>query len=156
MFCSECGAKNEKGVIFCSECGKKIGNNKNEKNNTSKTNKSFGDLVKENKILCAIIILLIAFFGYKLMNSNKLVCKQTYENKSATIEIRYSGDEPTKIKLKTSDGDVNETITVKDGIGYDSNGDESDYNEYSTIEKIMKSNKQAAKAYLREEGYECK
>ena len=36
MFCSECGAKNEKGVTFCSECGKKIGNNKGEKNNASK------------------------------------------------------------------------------------------------------------------------
>ena len=83
-----------------------------------------------------------------MLNSNKLVCKYTYKGETESIEITYNGDEPTKIKLKTSNGELNETIIVKDGIGYDSKGDEYASGEF--LDEIMNLNKQAAKANLKD------
>ena len=154
MFCSNCGTKNENGSAFCSNCGNKLG--KNKPVNTPKQNSNIVDKIKENKVVAIIVVVVVGFIGYKLLSPNKLVCKQKYNGETATIEITYKGNKPTKIYAKTSDGAYDETITVKNGKGYDKNGDESDLAQYSTFENIIKKDKSEAKNYLIDNGYDCK
>ena len=65
MFCSECGAKNEKGVAFCSECGKKLSDNSN-KSNIKKGSKRKGFLIVSIILFIATAALII--YGYQENN----------------------------------------------------------------------------------------
>lgn len=78
MFCSECGAKNEKKNDFCSECGAPL-----EKENTTVANtvKTRQPISKKNKMIltCIVIIAVLLGIGYKVvsdMTNPKTVAKE--------------------------------------------------------------------------------
>ena len=70
MFCGQCGTKNEKGAAFCENCGAKLKEvpkeeEKEKKSTSKKVEKKKKDLSKKQKILIAVIaIVLVVSFGY--------------------------------------------------------------------------------------------
>ena len=70
MFCGQCGTKNEKGAAFCENCGAKLKEvpkeeTKAKKSTSKKVEKKKKDLSKNQKILIAVIaIVLVVSFGY--------------------------------------------------------------------------------------------
>lgn len=70
MFCGQCGTKNEKGSAFCENCGAKLKEvpkeeTKAKKSTSKKVEKKKKDLSKNQKILIAVIaIVLVVSFGY--------------------------------------------------------------------------------------------
>ena len=77
MFCSECGAKNEKGAMFCSECGFKFEEEKEIKKTTKKvvkepvSNETKEVSNKKNvnfKTIIVVILILGLAIGYKYMS----------------------------------------------------------------------------------------
>ena len=78
MFCSECGAKNEKGAMFCSECGFKFEEEKEVKKSSKKESKKVEEVVnnepieptkKSNaKIIILILLVTVLGVGYKIMS----------------------------------------------------------------------------------------
>lgn len=70
MFCGQCGTKNEKGAAFCENCGAKLKEvskeeSKEKESTVKKVEKKKKDLSKKQKILIAVIaIVLVVSFGY--------------------------------------------------------------------------------------------
>lgn len=70
MFCGQCGTKNEKGAAFCENCGAKLKEvskeeSKEKESTVKKVEKKKKDLTKKQKILIAVIaIVLVVSFGY--------------------------------------------------------------------------------------------
>ena len=55
MYCSECGAKNEKDALFCEECGAKLEQLKEEKTPKKKTQKKKNTTTKTTCKLFSVI-----------------------------------------------------------------------------------------------------
>ncbi len=86
MYCSECGAKNEKDALFCEECGAKLEQPKEEKTPKKKTQKK-KNTKKLNKkqwiiigiIIAVVVILFVVFQVLKTQTSPSKIVENYIE-----------------------------------------------------------------------------
>ena len=127
MFCSECGAKNEKDATFCAECGTKLEQitktqpKKENKEKTSKKKENKKQLSKKQKILIIVgAVIVVSLFSLYQIGSHLTNPKQIVKGYIEAVNNKdydklyeyanYSGDK-TFISKEIYKNELKETIS---------------------------------------------